>query len=284
VNAAAKTCWGIYREVEHSPGRVDDDRAIMNKVGEALVSRGFNVELIAADSPFDIRCSNIFAMCERSAALDRLSAAQKSGSIVVNSPDAIRNTYRHRMVELFAQHRVSAPMSQIIASSTSKPRPATAVWVKRYDFHATQASDVMYVASDAGWDEALDRFARRGIPFIVAQEHVMGDLVKFYGVRSAALAMDASWFEWFYHRDKGMLGHPFEISSLRRAAFDAAAALGLEIFGGDAVIQADGKPIIVDINAWPSYARYRDRAAQAIADHLTERFERRLRVVTAIGS
>ena len=284
MNAAAKTCWGIYREVEHSPGRVDDDRAIMNKVGEALVSRGFNVELIAADSPFDIRCSNIFAMCERSAALDRLSAAQKSGSIVVNSPDAIRNTYRHRMVELFAQHRVSAPMSQIIASSTSKPRPATAVWVKRYDFHATQASDVMYVASDAGWDEALDRFARRGIPFIVAQEHVMGDLVKFYGVRSAALAMDASWFEWFYHRDKGMLGHPFEISSLRRAAFDAAAALGLEIFGGDAVIQADGKPIIVDINAWPSYARYRDRAAQAIADHLTERFERRLRVVTAIGS
>jgi hypothetical protein len=283
VNAAAKTCWGIYREVEHSPGRVDDDRAIMNKVGEALVSRGFNVELVAADSPFDIRCSNIFAMCERSAALDRLSAAQKSGSIVVNSPDAIRNTYRHRMVELFAQHRVSAPMSQIIASSTST-RPATAVWVKRYDFHATQASDVMYVASDAGWDEALDRFARRGIPFIVAQEHVMGDLVKFYGVRSAAPAMDANWFEWFYHRDKGMLGHPFEISSLRRAAFNAAAALGLEIFGGDAVIQADGKPIIVDINAWPSYARYRDRAAQAIADHLTERFERRLRIVTATGS
>jgi hypothetical protein len=284
VNAAAKTCWGIYREVEHSPGRVDDDRAIMNKVGDALVSRGFNVELVAADSPFDIRCSNIFAMCERSAALDRLSAAQKSGSIVVNSPDAIRNTYRHRMVELFAQHRVSAPMSQIIASSTSKPRPATAVWVKRYDFHATQASDVMYVASDAGWDEALDRFARRGIPFIVAQEHVMGDLVKFYGVRSAAPAMDTSWFESFYHRDKGMLGHPFEISSLRRAAFNAAAALGLEIFGGDAVIQANGKPVIVDINAWPSYARYRDRAAQAIADHLTERFERRLRVVTATGS
>src|SRR5262249_36159154 len=151
---------------------------------------------------------------ERSVALDRLSAAQKAGSIVVNSPDAIRNTYRHRMVELFAQHRVSAPMSQIIASSTNKPRPATAVWVKRYDFHATQASDVMYVASDAGWDEALDRFARRGIPFIVAQEHVVGDLVKFYGVRSATPAMDTSWFEWFYHRDKGMLGHPFEISSL----------------------------------------------------------------------
>ena len=91
----------------------------------------------------------------------------------------------------------------------------------------------------------------------------------------------ANWFEWFYHRDKGMLGHSFEASSLRQAAFAAAAALGLEIFGGDAIIQPDGDPKIVDINAWPSFARYRDRAAQAIADHLTERFQRRPRIVTS---
>jgi hypothetical protein len=283
MNATTRTCWGIYREPDHSPGRVDDDRAIMNSVSGALASRGFSVELVSADAAFDTRCANIFVMCERGAVLDRLSSAQKAGSIIVNSPDSIRNTYRHRMVELFAQHQVSAPVSQIVASSANKSRPAAVVWVKRYDFHATQPSDVIYVASDAGWHEALDRFARRGIPFIVAQEHVAGDLVKFYGVRNAAAAMDANWFEWFYHRDKGMLGHPFEVSCLRQAALGAAAALGLEIFGGDAVIQADGKPMIVDINAWPSYARYRDRAAQAITDLLTERFERRLRIVTPQG-
>ena len=110
-----------------------------------------------------------------------------------------------------------------------------------------------------------------------------GDLVKFYGVRSEMAPTDANWFEWFYHRDKGMLGHSFEVSHLRHAAFDAAAALGLEIFGGDAIVQANGEPMIIDINAWPSYARYRDRAAQAIADHLTERFERRPRIVTRRG-
>jgi len=71
---------------------------------------------------------------------------------------------------------------------------------------------------------------------------------------------------------------------LRRAAFGAAAALGLEIFGGDAIIRSDGEPVIVDINAWPSYARCRDRAAQAIADLLAERFERRPRVVAATRS
>ena len=36
----------------------------------------------------------------------------------------------------------------------------------------------------------------------------------------------------------------------------------------------NGEPVIVDINAWPSYALYRDQAAQAIANHLTERFQR----------
>jgi hypothetical protein len=96
--------------------------------------------------------------------------------------------------------------------------------------------------------------------------------------------MESNWFEWFYHRDKGMLGYSFEVLRLRRAAFGAAAALGLEIFGGDAIIQADGAPVIVDVNAWPSYARYRDRAAQAIADHLTERFQRHPRIVAATRS
>ena len=44
----------------------------------------------------------------------------------------------------------------------------------------------MYAASETGWREALRRFAERGIPFVIAQEHVPGDLVKFYGVRNGA--------------------------------------------------------------------------------------------------
>jgi hypothetical protein len=283
MTATARICRGIYREVDHSPGRVDDDRAIMKCVSEALASRGFDVDLVDADAAIDTHCANIFAMCERAAVLDRLAHAQNAGSIVVNSPTAIRNTYRHRMIELFARHHVSSPVSQVFASSANSSRPAAAVWIKRYDFHATQPSDVIYVASDDGWHEALGRFARRGIPFVVAQDHVAGDLVKFYGVRSETAPLAANWFEWFYHRDKGMLGHSFEISRLRDVAFGAAAALELEVFGGDAVIQEDGTPMIIDINAWPSYARYRDRAAQAIADHLADRFERRVRIVSRQG-
>ncbi|HEY1884654.1 MAG TPA: hypothetical protein VGG86_01215 [Roseiarcus sp.] len=275
------TCTGVLREPAHSPGRVEDDAAIMKRVGEALAERGFSIELIPADAVVETPSANLFVMCERGTVLDRLAAMEKAGSIVVNSPAAIRNTYRHRMVELFARHHVPAPKSWIVAADANKPRPADCAWIKRYDFHATQRDDVMYAASETGWREALRRFADRGIPFVVAQEHVAGDLVKFYGVRNRAVAPGANWFQWFYHRDKGMLGHAFDPTHLSKAAFHAAAALGLEVFGGDAVIKADGEPKIIDLNAWPSYALYRDRAAEAIADCLTERFQRRPRLVAS---
>jgi hypothetical protein len=276
----AKICWGVFREPAHSPGRIEDDAAIMKRVGEALAERGFSVELVAADAVAETS-ANVFVMCERGAILDRLAAMEKAGSIVVNAPAAIRNTYRHRMVEVFAQHRVASPVSWIVATDGNQPRPASCAWVKRYDFHATQRDDVLYAASEAGWGEALRRFARRGIPFVVAQQHVIGDLVKFYGVGNGEAATDADWFQWFYHRDKGMLGHPFDAARLRKAALDAAAALGLEIFGGDAIIQPNGEPMIIDLNAWPSYALYRARAAEAIAERLVERFRRRPRLVAS---
>ncbi|MBV8794702.1 MAG: hypothetical protein JO136_07150 [Hyphomicrobiales bacterium] len=274
-------CIGVLREPAHSPGRVDDDAAIMERVAEAMRERGFSVELIAADALVENGSANLFVMCERGTVLDRLAAMEQRGSIVVNSPAAIRNTYRHRMVELFTRRGVSAPLSWIVAADANTPRPADCAWIKRYDFHATQRDDVMYAASETGWREALRRFADRGIPFVVAQEHVAGDLVKFYGVRNRAVAPDANWFQWFYHRDKGMLGHALDPARLSEAAFQAAAALGVEVFGGDAVIRADGQPMIIDLNAWPSYALYRDRAAEAIADCLTERFQRRPRLVAS---
>jgi hypothetical protein len=96
--SAGLTCWGVYREAAHSPGRIDDDAAILERVGAVLTERGFRVELVAADEGIETLSANVFAMCERGTILDRLAAMEKAGSIVVNSPAAIRNTYRHRMI------------------------------------------------------------------------------------------------------------------------------------------------------------------------------------------
>jgi hypothetical protein len=259
----------------------------MDRVGEALATRGFEVELLNAQA-FDPRIAdpgaNIFAMCERGAILGQLTAACEAGATVVNSPDAIRNTYRYRMVELFARHQVPAPASQVVATNGRHPMPRANVWVKRYDFHATQADDVIYADSEVAWLEALDRFAARGIPFVVVQEHVEGDLVKFYGVSNGAVDQPSSpWFEWFYHKGRDVIGYAFDAAQLREAARAAAAALEVEIFGGDAIIRPDGHPVIIDLNAWPSYALYRDQAAAAISNYLVERFQRPSRAVQRHG-
>lgn len=277
----ARTCWGIYRESAHSPGRVDDDAAIMVRVGDAMAARGFEVKLVTAEESapvFEQANPLIFAMCEQGPILDRLKKAGQEGAVVVNSPDAIRNTYRHRMVELFARQHVPSPVSHVVATNAVKLPLTSSVWIKRYDFHATQSDDVMYVASESGFREALGRFAERGIPFVVAQEHAEGDLIKFYGVARGSAA-DTGWFEWFYHRDQGKAGHAFKVDRLRDVARNAAAALGVEVFGGDAIIGKDGEPKIIDLNAWPSYAKYRDKASAAIADYLVHRFHRGPRAV-----
>ena len=123
-------------------------------------------------------------------------------------------------------------------------------------------------ASEQGWREALRRFAERGIPFVVAQEHVAGRSGQVLRrARRYCWPARPTGSQWFYHRDKGMLGHAFDLSACA-GGLDAAAALGVEMFGGDAIIRADGEPVIIDLNAWPSYALYRDRAAQAIAERL----------------
>src|ERR1700689_5272078 len=135
---SAMTCVGVLREPAHSPGRVDDDAAIMRRVGEALAERGFNVELITADAVIEAPAANLFVMCERGAVLDRLAAREKAGAIVVNTTTAIRNTYRHRMVELFARNRVAAPRSWIVAAGANTPRPADCAWINGDDFHGAQ--------------------------------------------------------------------------------------------------------------------------------------------------
>ncbi|MDQ2870819.1 MAG: hypothetical protein M3S32_08760, partial [Acidobacteriota bacterium] len=122
---------------------------------------------------------------------------------------------------------------------------------------------------------ALRDLARRGIRRALLQEHVPGDLVKFYGLGSAApnpSTGEAGWFEWFYHRDQELARHPFDVDRLAAAARKAAGALGLEVWGGDAVVGSDGIPILIDLNAWPSFALYRETASVRIASWIASRF------------
>lgn len=278
-------CWGVFRELAHSPGRETDDALILKETARRLAERGFAVELKTAEEIAGADETGIppalFVMCERIPILDRIARWEARGARVVNPTEGIRNTYRDRTAVLFASSGVPFPASVLV--STDGPAPAApsgsrdlaGLWIKRGDVHATEAADVVRAESTEGALAALVEFRRRGVARALLQEHVPGDLIKFYGVARSgrdAGGEGAGWFEWFYHRDQVLARHPFDPSVLEASARRAAAALSLEVWGGDAIVGPDGAPVVIDLNAWPSFALYRDRAATAISAHLAERF------------
>ena len=100
------------------------------------------------------------------------------------------------------------------------------------------------------------------------QEHVEGDLIKFYGVGPE------KWFCWFYHAGARISEHPFSSQDLQKHTRAAAKCLGLEIFGGDAIVTSEGRIYLIDINSWPSFARFRNEASARIAEYLYAQLQR----------
>ena len=49
-------------------------------------------------------------------------------------------------------------------------------------------------------------------------------------------------------------------------ASSSADILGLDVYGGDAIISPDGSISMIDMNDWPSFAPVRDEAKKHIAN------------------
>jgi hypothetical protein len=275
---ARPLCWGIFRERAHSPGRENDDTEILRLTSKHLEARGYPVDLKDPEDVSDAIAAPpraIFLMCEREEVLAQLAAWERGGTRMVNSPGAVLATYRERMVAQFEEAGVAFVKSRLVATPGRYAGvPSLPVWVKRGDVHNTQEGDVVLAQTEAAVDDALGRLHARGIARAVLQPHVAGDLIKFYGIGPGGGADGVPpWFRWFYHRDQVVAGHPLDARQLAHLARRAAGALGLEIYGGDAIATADGGLVLLDLNAWPSFALYREEAAPAIAAYLALRFD-----------
>jgi hypothetical protein len=269
-------CWGIFREEAHSPGRESDDTEILRLTAKGLEAKGFQVDLKTPDElgvVTDTRPRGMFLMCEQPEALQAVATLEVSGVRAVNSPAAVLNTYRERMVTQFAEAGVPFIASRLVTTSGERVAAPRPLWVKRADVHNTQEGDVAYAADAAAAARALEGLAARGIERAVLQPHVDGDLIKFYGIGPGGGAHgEPPWFRWFYHKDQQLSGHAFDQRALARLVRQAAGALGLEIYGGDCIATASGELVLIDLNAWPSFALFREEAASAIAAYLSVRF------------
>jgi hypothetical protein len=257
---------GVYREIEFSPDKVEADAAIIDNVlahlraagakTVALDAQRFNTEAVA-----DVQL--VIAMCQGPQSLNRLAAVEESGAVTINSALAIRNCYRDLLGAGLMRAGVPVPEGALVRTEgpldvkTLRVLDLTSpMYVKRGDMHALGPGDVQRVDGLEQLEATLMRFSRRGIVRAYVQQEAIGTVVKFYGV-GAAEYFSAVCEEGVDIGDDGK-------RALARAAAQAAAALGLEVWGGDAVF-GEGDFRIIDFNDWPSFERVRDQAARAIA-------------------
>ncbi|MDE2237669.1 MAG: hypothetical protein KGK30_07250, partial [Elusimicrobia bacterium] len=181
-------CLGIFREPQNSPQREPDDALILKAVMENLELQRVEVSLLAAgqsDSADLAGYDMIVPMCETYPRLMRLDAlARPGGPLIVNPASAVLNCYRTRMIALFDKtpelrypETFVRPTSRALELAVFTEGGA---WIKRGDVHNTCARDVVFARGRREAAEVLSDFERREITEVVVQEHVEGDLIKFY--------------------------------------------------------------------------------------------------------
>lgn len=275
---------GVSRGNEFSPNHIGNDAAIFQGAANELAKRGCEVtvfperEFVAKHVQADF----IFDMARDRATVSRLKELEDAGSLVINSGYGIDNCVRRPMTELLIANGIPHPKTCIVSTGNAVLPDVFPYWIKRGDSHAMVKEDVVYVECKREADLVLADFRRRGIPVAVVNEHLVGDLVKFYGVQGT------DFFYSFYpteqsHSKYGLeaingkaRGFPFDRNKLRTDANRAAEVLRVPIYGGDCVVSSTGEIRIIDFNDWPSFAPCRDEAAPYIAECIYNRIVSKL--------
>ena len=278
---------GVHRNRKFSPNHIGNDDAIFSLTAQALEKLGCKVQLISENEFLEmeqVTQQYIFTMARQKEVVRKLQVAEENGAIVVNSGFGIENCFRTNMTNGLVENGIPYPKSFVVDTTYDgdevfEALPGKGFWIKRGDFHAIHKEDVTFTYTKKEAKEILREYALREIPDAVISEHLMGDLVKFYGVYGT------DFFFWFYPYDhnhhkyadyesvNGKSVHfPFDEDNLKKVAGDSAAAVGVDIYGGDAIVARDGSFHIIDLNDWPSFAPCREEAAGHIASVIYKRF------------
>ena len=222
----------VQRDESFSPNAVEKDLAILQAVGEKLRERGASVSYVKEELLQDKRwklgdrVGVIFSMARSEKSLAVLQQAQAEGVMVVNDPRSIEICNSRRAIDgLMRSNRIPA------APYYERGKG----WIE-----ADRGHDVRFAANE---EEMLAFKQQVEDPLLTA--HVEGTLVKFYGVADRFFSPQ---------------GYP----QVAEAAARLARLVGIQVYGGDAVLLSDGTFAIIDFNDWPSFSSCREEAAAAI--------------------
>ena len=278
----------IMRAGAYSPNHIGNDAAILNAVTEQLRKRGCEVNIYSEEQFINgnVKEDIIVNMCRERRSIDLLQKLEDEGRLVINSGHGIENCTRERMTRILMGHNIPYPDSLMVDTDEvvkGKLIKAgfTRCWIKRGDFHAMHKEDVSYVRHPEEAQEVLQEYFLRGIKRAVINKHLVGDLIKFYGVSGSRF------FYWFYPFDEGhsKYGHEaingksrgleFDKDRMREICQHASNVLDVKIYGGDCIISPEGDIRIIDFNDWPSFAPCRDAAAPHIAKYILSAIKQR---------
>lgn len=278
----------IMRAGAYSPNHIGNDAAILNAVTEQLRKRGCEVNIYSEDQFINGNVTEdiIVNMCREHRSIDLLQKLEEEGRLVINSGHGIENCTRERMTRILMGHNIPYPDSLIVdTDEVVKGKLVKAgfsrCWIKRGDGCAMHKEDVSYVRHPEEAQEVLQEYFLRGIKRAVINKHLVGDLIKFYGVSGS------KFFYWFYPYDEGhskygleaingkSQGIEFDKEKMRAICQNASDVLDVKIYGGDCIISPEGDIRIIDFNDWPSFAPCRDAAAPHIAKQILSEIKQR---------
>lgn len=288
----------VYRAVEYSPNNVDKDAAILDAVADSLTHCQEKAGQAFVESV--VRCNEdsllpdlesydlILHMARRLSSLVRLERLQHP--IVINAARGVRNVAKSRELtfSLLDAAGIAVPAwwafdpeedASFIADL--ELHPLLPGWVKAMRPDGARPEDVVFVQTPLEADSQVLTFASQRIPDIVVTRHLDGDLLKCYCV----VGYDGKlpFVHWFYPQESGyskfgeaeqhnsQLRHlPVDETQLRQLTVGISDALGLQVFGFDAIVQpstsaaGSSSIYVIDVNDWPTFSICRTEAAEAI--------------------
>lgn len=275
---------GIRRSPAYSPNHIGNDAAIFNAVIEQLRKRGCEVNVYSEEelcqNPGIVSENIIINMCRSPQSIAILRGLEDKGALIINSGYGLENCIRERSARILPGNDIPYPTGLIVNTDEGvrdalKRAGINQCWIKRGDSHSEHKEDVTYVRHPEEAQEILQEYFLRGIKRAVISRHIEGELIKFYGIA------DGSFFHWFFHSDKNP-------SAAQRAAIEAletddtpirnlcnraAGAAGVDIYGGDIILDKEGKLWLIDLSDWPTFAPCREKASTEIARYLLGRIK-----------
>jgi glutathione synthase/RimK-type ligase-like ATP-grasp enzyme len=261
----------IARSPEDSPNMCDKDTRLLMCIAEKLTQRGHSVVFPDEQGNVPEGCHALYHMSRTAATLEKISQCEAAGTIVVNSVEGVNNCSRRLFTEILRREGIAQPQYRIVnTDDTTAPPPHLPAWLKMGNGWSSHPDDVCHITSTDEYTKALQSMNERGVSEAICCEHIEGDIIKFYGISGRGF------FRWHYpnpattkfgleKHNGSTQNHPFNEEQLRSIAFEAAHAIGIEIFGGDCIVTADGQIYIIDINDFPSFSAYCEEAAEEIA-------------------